>query len=90
VELPKLVVVVVEDDTGKLWNYVFTEEEWARNHNSFRSAPQWIHKSDFPESIPEYTRPAEPIEKEHVTLRLLPPDEEPKIAPRTRSKSRSF
>ena len=88
--MPKLVVVVVEDDTGKPWNFIFTEEEWARNHNSFGSASQWIHKSDFPESVSEYSRPAEPTEKEHVTLRLLPPDEEPKIAPRTRSKSSSF
>jgi hypothetical protein len=87
--MPKLIVLVEKDDTGKLWNYIFTEDEWAHSHNSFRGAPQLIHKSDSPERTLEYTHPTEPAEKETLTLRLLTPDEEPKTTTRTQNKSNS-
>lgn len=73
--MPKLVVVVDKDDTGKLWNYVFTEEV-VRNVNSFGTAPLWVHKSDSSGNSPQCVRPTEPTDGGHITLRLLLPREE--------------
>jgi len=74
--VPKLVVLVYKDDTGKLWNYTFTEEEWTRNQNSLATTPQWVHKSDTSENSSQPARPTEPTEEDHVTLSLIPPPEE--------------
>jgi len=76
--VPKLVVVVVKDDTGKLWNYIFTEEEWIRNQNSFGTTPLWVHESNSSGNSSQCVRPTEPTEEDHVKLRLLPPHEEKK------------
>jgi len=83
----KLVVLVEKDDTGKLWNYIFTEEEeWVRNQNSFGTTPQWVHKFSSSENSPQYVRPTEPTEKDHVTLGLLPPREEARTHTRIKEK----
>jgi hypothetical protein len=85
-EMPKLVVVVEKDDTGKLWNYVSTEEELARNQNSFGANPLWVHKSDSSGDSSQVVRPTEPTEEEHVTLRVLPPREEARAHTRIKGK----
>ena len=74
--MPKLVVLVEKDDTGKLWNYIFTEQDWVRNQNSFGTTSQWVHKSDSSENSPQCVRPTEPTEKDHVTIGLLLPRQE--------------
>lgn len=87
--MPKLIVLVEKDDTGKLWNYMIAEDEWPRCHDSFRTTPQWLHKPASSERILEHKHPAEPAEKETLTLHLLTPDEESKATTRTQNKSRA-
>jgi hypothetical protein len=85
-KVPKLIIMVDKDNTGKLWNYIFTEEEWAHNQNSFETTPQWIHKSGSSGNISQLARPTEPTEKDHVTVGLLPPHEEARAHTRTKKK----
>jgi len=84
--MPKFIVLVEKDDTGKLWNYTFTEETWVRNWNLFGNAPQWVHISDSSGSSSQRVRPTEPTEEDHVTLGLLPPHEEARAHTRIKKK----
>jgi hypothetical protein len=86
VKVPKLVVMVYKDDTGKLWNYIFTEEEWAHNQNSLGTTPQWVHKSGSLGNSSQPARPTELTEEDHVTLGLLPLHEEARAHTRTKKK----
>ena len=70
-KVPKLVVVVDKDDTGKLWNYVFTEEELVRGQNSFGAASLWVHKPDLSGASSQDILPTEPAEEDHLTVGLL-------------------
>jgi len=84
-KVPKLVVVVDKDDTGKVWNYIFTEDA-IRNQNSFGTASLWIHNSGSPENSLERVRPIEPIEESRVTLGILPQHEEARAHARIKKK----
>jgi len=74
--VPKLVVVVDKDDTGKLWNYVFTEEGLVRGHNSLEAPSHWVHKPYPSGDSSQGVSPTEPAEEDHITLGLLLPQEE--------------
>jgi len=74
--MPKLVVLVVKDDTGKLWNYVSSEKELVRNQDSFRTSSLWVHKPEPSGDSSQIVRPTEPAEEEHVTVGVLLPNEE--------------
>jgi len=52
--MPKIVVIVEKDETGRLWNYVLPEEDLAGNLNAFSGRSLLIHQSDFrqDESVP--------------------------------------
>jgi hypothetical protein len=85
-KVPKLIIMVDKDNTGKLWNYIFTEEERAHNQNFFGTTPQWIHKSGSSGNISQPARPTEPTEEDHVTLGLIPPREEARTHTRIKKK----
>ena len=80
--MPKLIVVVDKDDTGKLWNYVSTEEELVRNQESFRGGSLWIHKPEPPVDTSQNAGPAELAAEDKVTVGVLPPHEEARPRPR--------
>jgi hypothetical protein len=80
--MPKIVVVVDKDDTGKLWNYVSTEEELVRNQKSFGAGPLWIHKPEPPEDTSRVARPTELAAEDKVTVGMLQPHEEARARPR--------
>jgi hypothetical protein len=70
--MPKLFVVVVKDDTGKLWNLVSAEEEIVRHQDSFGTNSLFVHKSEPAEDSPQCVRATESTMEDHVTLGLLP------------------
>jgi hypothetical protein len=84
--MPKIVVVVVKDDTGKLWNYVSTEEELVRNQESFGAGSLWIHKPEPPEDTSRVARPTELAAEDKVTVGVLPPHEEAPVHKRIKKK----
>lgn len=80
--MPKLVVVVVKDDTGKLWNYVSTEEELIRNQESFGAGSLWIHKPEPPVDTSQNAGPTEFAAEDKVTVGVLPPHKGARARPR--------
>lgn len=83
--VPKLLVIVDKDDTGKLWNCIVTEEA-AGNQNSSRPGPLWIHKSGPLGTGPQPVQPREHAEEDHVTLGVLLPQEEARVHTRIMNK----
>ena len=75
--MPRLVVLVDKDETGKLWSYLFTEEGWDRSRNLLETPSQWVHMYISSENRSELIRPSEPAEEDHVTLGLIPREEAP-------------
>jgi hypothetical protein len=47
--LPKLTVIVEKDDAGKLWNFMFNQEDLACKLTAFRTNPIQIHTYAKPE-----------------------------------------
>jgi hypothetical protein len=85
-EMPKLVVLVVKDDTGKLWNYVSTEEELVRNQESFGAGSLWIHKPEPPVDTSQNAGPAELAAGDKVTVGVLLPHGKARARPRIKEK----
>jgi len=74
--MPKLVVVVAKDDTGKLWDYILTGEEETRCRNMFGTASGWVHKSYSSQDSAPCVPQTEPAEKNNVSFVVLPPIQE--------------
>jgi hypothetical protein len=92
VGLPKLVVVVEEDDAGKMWNYVFTEEEWLRSRAMFMQRGSFVHLAEPFEKVQTapLTLQAE-VKDESVMIGVLPRStgeavkaSHPRVRPRSR------
>jgi len=73
--MPKLVVMVEKDDTGKLWDYAFAEKDRVSVKNSFETTPLLIHKTGFSESDSQRVQAA-PAEKDFITMDVIPLQEE--------------
>jgi len=84
--MPKLLVVVDKDDTGKLWNYVTTEEELVRNQQSYGAGSLWIHKRKPPVYSSQNAGPAEHAAEDRVIVGVLTPNEEAPPRPRIKKK----
>ena len=72
--MPKITVLVEKDDAGKLWNYVFFQDESNRVGNLLAAPTTTIHRSS---SSNETAHASEKVasKTEYVTIGALPPRE---------------
>jgi len=83
--MPKIIVVVDRDDTGKLWNYVRTEDELIRNKESFGASSLWIHMPEPPVDTSRVARPTELVAEDKVTVGVLLPHKGARARPRIKN-----
>jgi len=79
--MPRLVVLVQKDDNGRLWDFVFPQQDWASSCNCFGNASLLIHKADYPETVPQHAQAA-PAQEDSVTVGVLAPEEAPELSKR--------
>ena len=80
--MPKIVVMVEKDETGRLWDYVFQEKESPTSPNTVAARPIWIHRVDNIESEENEGEKAELVRDESgfVEVCSVPIFEEEKFA----------
>ena len=62
--MPKIVVMVEKDETGRLWDYVLQEKELSGIPNAIASRPIWIHRVDDIENVKYETVRSEVVRNE--------------------------
>ena len=72
--MSRLTVVVDRDDTGKLWNYVFLQDELSRASKPLATSAIIVHRSE-PSSEKTNTSEKPASMRDYITIGALPPRE---------------
>ena len=72
--MPKITVLVEKDDAGKLWNYVFLQDESNRVGNLLAAPTIIVHKSESSNEKSDTSEKTESM-KDYITIGALPPRE---------------
>ena len=84
--MPKLIVMVKKDDTGKLWNYLLSSGEGSDKASSLPIALLLIHKTCF---LEETTQPhrKETIRENNITIGAIPIHDDIKLHVKSKEKA---